>query len=313
MKTEMRVLIQWAILQAAVCGTLGAEPPEQKPNFENDIGWSWHVKPRPFRLHGLFAMNNVVVDTYELKGDQLLLTLARSPQSVKNVVRFRPVAFDRSGQRFVFNPGNGGSYSDRNGSVEFNGFVLDLKTVTLDQIKWVGIERLTQDSLRDVVAPAAFEKLKEAGVNALPFPRLGERYEFELTAIGGKKISSRDLQGKVVLLDFWAKWCMPCMEKMPKLKEAYQKLHKDGFEVVGLNHDRSIEEAKRTIAQLELPWPNVFAPPDKDQMALWFTATGTGPLPRLLLIDRDGILRAEPSTLTLSAEIEQIVGVGKSQ
>ena len=80
-----------------------------------------------------------------------------------------------------------------------------------------------------------------------------------------------------------------------------------GFEVVGLNHDWTLEEAKRTIAQQELPWPNVLAPTDKDQRELWLIASGTGALPRLLLIDRDGILRADILPQELDKEIEKLI------
>jgi thiol-disulfide isomerase/thioredoxin len=157
------------------------------------------------------------------------------------------------------------------------------------------------------VAPAALRQLKAAGVDALPFPIIGERYEFELTAIDGKRIDSKALRGKVVLLDFWARWCGPCMVKMPKLKETYQRLHGRGFEIVGLNHDYTIAQARRVIADQKLPWPNVVAPLDKDHRRAWLEATGTGPIPRLLLLDREGILRADVSPYNLEAEIEKMM------
>jgi thiol-disulfide isomerase/thioredoxin len=175
------------------------------------------------------------------------------------------------------------------------------------QVAYIGVERLAKDSLRETVAPAALRKLRDAGANAMPFPRLGERYDFELSTIGGTPIRSADLRGKVILLDFWARSCGPCMAKMPKLKETYQRLSGRGFEVVGLNHDRTLEEAVGALAEQDLPWPNVFAPAEKDHRELWFAATGTETLPRLLLIDRDGILRADVAPRDLEAEIEKLV------
>lgn len=239
----------------------------------------------------------------ELTGEKFLLTLAHTEASSRDIVRFRPVAFHVSGQRFPFTADAGGA----DGGVVLSGFVLDLKNLPRDQIKFVGIEKLTKAGLRDVVAPAALRQLSEAGVNALPFPRMGERYDFDLTTADGKKISSRDLRGKVVLLDFWARWCGPCMAKMPKLKEAYRKLNGRGFEVIGLNHDWTPEVAKRTITEQGLPWPNAIAPTPKDQRELWLTATGTGALRRLLLVDREGVLRADVSPHDLDAEIEKLM------
>jgi hypothetical protein len=63
-------------------------------------------------------------------------------------------------------------------------------------------------------------------------------------------------------------------------------------------------------AEQALPWPNVLAPAADDQRSHWFEATGTRSLPRLLLIDREGVLRADVSPNQLDAEIEKLV-VGK--
>jgi thiol-disulfide isomerase/thioredoxin len=284
------------------CGVRGAEQTAQPPTFNNDAGWTWHIKPGPAGWVSM-ASRGLIMRMDDLKDDRLLLTLVRSEQSVPEVFRIRPVAFNASGQRFEFTSGSGGGDE----GMFLSGFYLDPKSLPRDQMKYIGVEKLTKDNLRDIIAPAAFKRLSEAHVNALPFPHLGERYNFELTSVDGKKISYADLRGKVVLLDFWAKWCGPCMAKMPKLKETYQKLNGRGFEVVGLNHDRTLEEAKDTIAKQELPWPNVFAPADKDQRELWFSAAGTGSLPRLLLIDRDGVVRADTNPHDLDAEIEKLV------
>jgi beta-lactamase regulating signal transducer with metallopeptidase domain/thiol-disulfide isomerase/thioredoxin len=268
--------------------------------FENSAGWIWHIEPESAKW-ATMATRGLVLRLDELKDNRLLLTLAYSEKPAGEVVEFRPVAFDESGKRFEFSDdcGGGAEY------VHLNGFTIDLKKIPRKQIEFIGVEKLTKDKLRDVVAPAAFQKLKEARVNALPFPRLGERYNFELTTLDGKKLGSTDLRGKVVLLDFWSTWCGPCMAKMPKLKQTYQRLAGRGFEVVGLNHDRTLEEATRAAAKQQLPWPNVFAP--ADQRELWFAATGTGPLPRLLLLDRDGIVRADVSPGDLEAEIEKLI------
>jgi thiol-disulfide isomerase/thioredoxin len=298
-----RLLIGCIILQATCCWLFSIERMEQNLKFENEAGWTWHINPAPFAPGDTTVTAGMVMRMDELKGDRLLLTFAYSEKSGKDIVRLRPVAFDDSGRRFEFKAFGGASDE----GVKLSGFVLDLKEFPLERIKSIGIEKLTKDGLRTILAPASFRKLKEAGVDALPFPQLGERYDFELTSIDGMEIRSKELRGKVVLLDFWAKYCGPCMKKMPKLKETYQRLNKRGFEVIGLNHDSTLEKAKDTIAKNELPWPNVFAPFDNGQRELWFTASGTDTLPRLLLIDREGILRAEVSPDNLDAEIEKLV------
>ncbi len=293
------LVLATVISALGVRGEIGKEPV-----FTNDDGWVWHLKPSGAGADWTSAnIEGLAMRLDELKSGKLLLTLAHTEEATRDIVRFRPVAFNASGQRFEFTRDSGGSTE----GVALEGYLLDLKILPREEVKYLGLEKLTKDNLRDVVAPAAFQKLKNSGTQALPFPRIGERYDFELATIDGKQIGSREVHGKVVLLDFWARWCGPCMVKLPKLKETYRKLNNRGFEVVGLNHDWTLEEAKRTIAQQELPWPNVLAPTNKDQRELWLIASGTGALPRLLLIDRDGILRADILPQELDKKIEKLI------
>jgi thiol-disulfide isomerase/thioredoxin len=288
----------------ATFGAAAADADGGGPAFGNAIGWTWHFKPSAARwsVHSLGVLD-IVMQQYEINGDNLLLTLAYLPQAHKDIVEFRPVAFDASGQRFEFAFDSSGGSSN----ITLQGYLLDLKKLPRAQMKFIGVEKLPRDNVRDVLAPAAFQQLKDAGIKALPFPRIGVRYDFELTAADGMKINSRNLRGKVVLLNFWASWCGPCMAKMPKLKGMYHRLHSRGFEIVGLNHDHTLADAERAIAKQALPWPNIPGPADDGHRELWGKTTGTLALPRLLLIDRDGILRAEVSADELEADIAKLI------
>jgi len=305
LQTMKRLLISCAILLAASSGGFAAEKEEGKPDFKNETGWVWQVEPRPFSWPVKTSGNGLTLRLDELKEEKLLLTMAYLAESARDVVKFRPVAFNTSGERFAF--GEAGLSGTK--EVRHEGHILDLKAVSREQLRFFGVEKLTRENSRAVIAPHAFRKLKEAGVAALPYPVVGQPYEFELTTIDGKRISSKDFRGKVVLLDFWAKWCAPCMAKMPKLKETFAKLNRDGFEVIGLNHDQSLEVAKRTIARQQLPWPNVLAPVEQSHYELWRRATGVfeTSIPRLLLLDRDGVLRADVSPANLEEEIAKLM------
>src|SRR6059036_3052217 len=126
MKTMKPVWISSVVLLAAGCGVLGAEQAQQKLKFDNEAGWSWHINPVAFSQDSL-SSRGVVMRLDELKGEKLLLTLARTEESTRDVVRFRPVAFNASGQRFEFAKDAGGA----DGGVVLSGFVFDLKSLPL--------------------------------------------------------------------------------------------------------------------------------------------------------------------------------------
>jgi thiol-disulfide isomerase/thioredoxin len=99
--------------------------------------------------------------------------------------------------------------------------------------------------------------------------------------------------GMVVLIDCWATWCAPCIAKMLQLKALYEHRHADGSEVIGVNFDKDRTKAEQRVKTLAMPWPEVFVPSDDRTRRLWDDATGSQTLPRLLLIDREGILRGD--------------------
>jgi len=61
--------------------------------------------------------------------------------------------------------------------------------------------------------------------------------DFNFTDFNGKSRSFSEFRGRVVLLDFWASWCSPCLADIPQLKTAYQKYHSRGFEIIGMNSE----------------------------------------------------------------------------
>lgn len=80
-------------------------------------------------------------------------------------------------------------------------------------------------------APTAVEAMPAApaGQSAAPGP------DFAFTDFAGKERKISEFRGKLVLLDFWATWCQPCLADFPKLKALYEKYRPEGFEIVGLD------------------------------------------------------------------------------
>lgn len=80
-----------------------------------------------------------------------------------------------------------------------------------------------------------------------------------LPAPNGKTITLASFKGKLVLIDFWATWCAPCMEEQPELKALYEKHNaqvKAGkFEIFGVSLDKNKENWEKTIKRFNIPWP----------------------------------------------------------
>ncbi len=108
--------------------------------------------------------------------------------------------------------------------------------------------------------------------------------ELDLTDIEGNKITAESLEGKVVIMDFWATWCGPCMASMPHMKELYAKHHEaDGVEVIAVNRDRDIDTLRKTKQEVGMPWKHVF---DGDaSISKKFNVTG---IPQIFIFSRTG-------------------------
>ncbi len=81
--------------------------------------------------------------------------------------------------------------------------------------------------------------------------------QFELPTPDGEPVKLSDLQGKYVLLDFWASWCAPCREENPNIVKQYDRFKEKGFTVLGVSLDKSKEPWIRAIEADGLNWTHV--------------------------------------------------------
>jgi peroxiredoxin len=84
--------------------------------------------------------------------------------------------------------------------------------------------------------------------------------EIALPDTAQKPFKLSDLRGKVVLLDFWASWCEPCLRELPELEKLHKQLASRGVVVIGVNIDRERKNADELLARLKLSFTNVFDP-----------------------------------------------------
>jgi thiol-disulfide isomerase/thioredoxin len=84
---------------------------------------------------------------------------------------------------------------------------------------------------------------------------IGQSLEIKGTAVDGKAFDLAALKGKIVLVDFWATWCVPCVQELPNVKANYEKYHAKGFEVVGISADETRDKVDAFLGANPLPWP----------------------------------------------------------
>jgi thiol-disulfide isomerase/thioredoxin len=137
------------------------------------------------------------------------------------------------------------------------------------------------------------ERARKAGVAVLPWPEVGQAYAFRLTTVDGRVLRSEDFKGKVVVIDCWATWCSPCMSLVPELKRLHQRWHKDGLEIIGVSLDQSAEIVRKAAQENGMTWPQVLVPAKGKARQLWQDAAGIESIPRVLVIDRAGVLRID--------------------
>lgn len=115
----------------------------------------------------------------------------------------------------------------------------------------------------------------------------GKEMELEGTTVDGEEFNWKAYRGKVVLVDYWATWCGPCIAELPNVLENYEKYHEKGFEVVGISLDEDRERLARFISEKELPWTCLFQEGAgwNHPMAEFYGVMG---IPAMMLVDRDG-------------------------
>jgi len=244
-------------------------------------GWLWWIEPTTVYSGG--EREAGALSLVSVEGGTVLHVATELDSAPGPEVRLRAVVIDPSGEReqWVRNPGRwtGG------GAVLYRFELGDVERGAL-----IGVELATRTGVLSLAEEARLAA-EERGLSVLPFPEVGEEFAFDLRGIGGERASASDYEGKVVLIDCWASWCLPCIDNLPGLKVVYEELRESGLEIVGVNFDFSEQAARRAIEEHGLPWQEIAIVPDPSVMDLWMDASDLRALPRAYVVDRDGILR----------------------
>ena len=106
-------------------------------------------------------------------------------------------------------------------------------------------------------------------------------------ALVNEEVSLEKLRGKVVIIDFWATWCGPCVAEIPRLRDTFAKFHEQGLEVVSISQDRSAAVVRDFAPRNKMTWRHIFD--DGQSLARRFNVEY---IPQTYVIDRNGVLVA---------------------
>jgi thiol-disulfide isomerase/thioredoxin len=134
---------------------------------------------------------------------------------------------------------------------------------------------------------------------------LGHKPDIHFTALDGRGVDLAKLKGKVVLLDFWATWCGPCVAGMPELREVYKKFHDQGFEVVAISLDTDRAALERFVKEKDLPWPQYFDGKAWDNAIAAKYAIHA--VPTLWLVGRDGKVVDQAARFDLEGKVTKLM------
>lgn len=192
-----------------------------------------------------------------------------------------------------------------------NNFFYYAESAGLEQAKaeWAAFANSPNAGVRE----AAAQKLALAELIKAPIA-------MQFTAADGREVDVAKLRGKVVLIDFWATWCGPCLEEIPNVVATYEQYHAQGFEIVGISFDQAPDAAhparrQRTAEQVlaftrehKMPWPQFY------DGSYWENPYGkqygVRGIPAMFLLDQQGrVVSTNARGKKLEQEVKRLLGL----
>ncbi len=164
-------------------------------------------------------------------------------------------------------------------------------------------------------------KIKAMAESKMQLAELMEKpMELSFTAVGGRTVDLAQWRGKVVLIDFWATWCGPCLQELPNVKAVYEKYHGQGFEIAGISFDqahdpahpakrqKSADEVLAFTVENQMPWPQYYD--GLYWQNVYGKKYGIQAIPAMFLLDREGkLVSTNARGPKLEKEVKRLLGL----
>lgn len=165
-------------------------------------------------------------------------------------------------------------------------------------------KRLAAEFPKSQFAPMAEAQLKLSEAIGKPF-----ELSFK-DAVKGKEISMKDLKGKVVVIDFWATWCGPCVAEMPNMKKLYAEYKEKGVEFIGVSLDApkdegGLDKLKEFVEKNEITWPQYYQ--GNGWESEFSKSWGISSIPAVFIVDAEGKLHSTEARGQLEDLIPQLL------
>lgn len=154
------------------------------------------------------------------------------------------------------------------------------------------------------------QRIIKVGMGPLPLGPGQASPEVNATYVNGGDFRLSEYRGQIVLLDFWATWCPPCVAAMPELNRLGEKYASEQVRVVGVNQEPSaIPKVRRFLRKYKISFPNII---DTGEIARTF---GVSSFPTTVMVDHQGLIRVVHrgvvSSQRLEEDIERLIKLKK--